>query len=138
MLEPKSEAGIKYDATPLLKTEPPAGEFPYRSGIHQHMYQSKPWTIRQYSGFGTPEDANTRLKNLIKSGVTGLSIAFDLPTQMGLDPCNELAKSEVGKVGVSVSNLDDMRRLFEGIDISKISTLPSFTFYPLCFYWCFS
>jgi methylmalonyl-CoA mutase, N-terminal domain len=122
MMEPKSEAGIKYEATPPLDIEPPAGEFPYRSGIHEQMYQSKPWTIRQYSGFGAPEDANARLKSLIASGVTGLSIAFDLPTQMGLDPSHELAKSEVGKVGVSVSSLDDMRRLFEGIDISKIST----------------
>jgi methylmalonyl-CoA mutase N-terminal domain/subunit len=86
------------------------------------MYKAKPWTIRQYSGFGNPEEANLRLKNLIKSGVTGLSIAFDLPTQMGLDPDHDLAAAEVGKVGVSVSCLDDMRKLFDGIDISKIST----------------
>jgi methylmalonyl-CoA mutase N-terminal domain/subunit len=86
------------------------------------MFKTKPWTIRQYAGFGNPEEANLRLKRLIDSGVTGLSIAFDLPTQMGLDPDNELASAEVGKVGVSISSLEDMRKLFDGIDISKIST----------------
>lgn len=122
MVKRKSESGIIYDSTPISTTHPGAGEFPYRSGIHQGMYTTKPWTIRQYAGFGNPREANLRLKSLIESGVTGLSIAFDLPTQMGLDPDDELASSEVGKVGVSISNLDDMRKLFEGIDISKIST----------------
>ncbi len=122
MAEPKSESGIVYDSTPVSTFSSEAGEFPYRSGIHKGMYLTRPWTIRQYAGFGNPAEANLRLKSLIESGVTGLSIAFDLPTQMGLDPDNELAIAEVGKVGVSISNLQDMRQLFEGIDISKIST----------------
>ena len=122
MVERKSESGIIYDSTPISAADPGSREFPYRSGIHQGMYTTKPWTIRQYAGFGNPREANLRLKSLIESGVTGLSIAFDLPTQMGLDPDNELASAEVGKVGVSISNLEDMRKLFEGIDISKIST----------------
>ncbi len=122
MVERKSESGIIYDSTPISTANLGSGEFPYRSGIHQGMYTIKPWTIRQYAGFGNPKEANLRLKSLIESGVTGLSIAFDLPTQMGLDPDDELASAEVGKVGVSISNLEDMRKLFEGIDISKIST----------------
>jgi methylmalonyl-CoA mutase N-terminal domain/subunit len=122
MVDRISESGISYDSTPISTTNPKAGDFPYRSGIHPDMYKARPWTIRQYAGFGNPAEANLRLKSLIESGVTGLSIAFDLPTQMGLDPDNELARAEVGKVGVSVSNLEDMRKLFDGIDISEIST----------------
>jgi len=98
-----------------------AGEYPYRSGIHADMYKTRPWTIRQYAGFGTPRSTNERFKNLIDSGVTGLSVAFDLPTQMGLDPDNELAIDEVGRVGVSISCLDDMRTLFDGIDLEQVS-----------------
>ena len=122
MIDRISESGINYDSTPNSIAGSEAGSFPYRSGIHKDMYKARPWTIRQYAGYGNPAEANLRLKNLIESGVTGLSIAFDLPTQMGLDPDNELARAEVGKVGVSVSNLEDMRELFDGIDISKIST----------------
>lgn len=99
----------------------PAGEFPYRSGIHQGMYTTRPWTIRQYAGFGTPEQTNRKFKELIAEGVTGLSIAFDLPTQMGLDPDNELALGEVGRIGVSISNLDDMRLLLADIPLNQIS-----------------
>jgi len=122
MADRMSESGINYNSAPISVLTAEAGDFPYRSGIHPGMYTVKPWTIRQYAGFGNPAEANLRLKSLIESGVTGLSIAFDLPTQMGLDPDNELARAEVGKVGVSVSNLEDMRKLFEGIDLSKIST----------------
>jgi len=122
MADRMSESGISYNSAPISSPGTEAGDFPFRSGIHPEMYKSKPWTIRQYAGFGNPIEANLRLKSLIESGVTGLSIAFDLPTQMGLDPDNELAQAEVGKVGVSVSNLQDMRKLFEGIDLSKIST----------------
>lgn len=104
----------------LLST--PAGTFPFRSGIHPNMYKSKPWTIRQYAGFGDPKDTNRRFKQLIASGATGLSVAFDLPTQMGIDPDNELARGETGRVGVSISQLDDMRELLDGIPIEKIST----------------
>jgi methylmalonyl-CoA mutase N-terminal domain/subunit len=122
MVDRISESGINYDSAPYSTEDTEAGTFPYRSGIHKDMYKARPWTIRQYAGYGNPTEANLRLKNLIESGVTGLSIAFDLPTQMGLDPDNELARAEVGKVGVSISNLEDMRKLFGGIDISKIST----------------
>ena len=122
MVDRISESGIDYNSSPISSPNPGAGDFPFRSGIHAEMYKAKPWTIRQYAGFGNPTEANSRLKSLIESGVTGLSIAFDLPTQMGLDPDNELARAEVGKVGVSVSNLEDMRKLFDGIDLSKIST----------------
>jgi methylmalonyl-CoA mutase N-terminal domain/subunit len=99
-----------------------AGIFPFRSGIHSGMYKSKPWTIRQYAGFGDPKDTNRRFKHLISSGATGLSVAFDLPTQMGLDPDHELSQGETGRVGVSISRLDDMRELFDGIPMEKIST----------------
>jgi methylmalonyl-CoA mutase N-terminal domain/subunit len=99
-----------------------AGFFPYRSGIHSNMYKSKPWTIRQYAGFGDPKDTNQRFKQLIATGATGLSVAFDLPTQMGIDPDNDLARGEAGRVGVSISKLDDMRELLHGIPIEKIST----------------
>ena len=104
-----------------MSQDSPAGEFPYRSGIHKGMYTTKPWTIRQYAGFGTPEQTNRKFKELIAEGVTGLSVAFDLPTQMGLDPDDQLALGEVGRIGVSVSSLDDMRILLADIPLNKIS-----------------
>ena len=104
-----------------MSQDSPAGEFPYRSGIHKGMYRTKPWTIRQYAGFGTPEQTNRKFKELIAQGVTGLSVAFDLPTQMGLDPNDELALGEVGRIGVSISSLDDMRALLADIPLNKIS-----------------
>ena len=99
-----------------------AGEFPFTSGIYPNMYQAKSWTIRQYSGFGTAKAANQNFKSLISAGNSGISIAFDLPTQMGLSPSSPLAKYEYGKIGVSVNNLSDMRTLLDGIDLDKIST----------------
>jgi methylmalonyl-CoA mutase N-terminal domain/subunit len=122
MADQKSESGFQFDSRPTTKEFPSSGIYPYRSGIHEEMYRSKPWTIRQYSGFGSPLDANKRLKALIAAGVSGLSIAFDLPTQMGFDSDADIAAGEVGKVGVSINHLGDMRDLFSGIDISKIST----------------
>ena len=119
---PVSESGIQYKENESGNDREVAGKFPYRSGIYESMYLGKPWTMRQYSGFGSPSEANLRLKQLVSAGMNGLSIAFDLPTQMGLDPDNELAVGEVGKVGVSIACLDDMRSLFEGIDIENIST----------------
>lgn len=119
---PVSESGIQYKESANVSSSSTAGSFPYRSGIHESMYVGKHWTMRQYSGFGSPSEANLRLKQLVVAGVTGLSIAFDLPTQMGLDPDDELSFGEVGKVGVSISCLEDMRNLFEGIDIENIST----------------
>ena len=119
---PVSESGIRYEENSLKDSSAFAGEYPFRSGIYSQMYRTKPWTMRQYSGFGQPSEANERLRQLVKAGVTGLSIAFDLPTQMGFDPDEEIAIGEVGKVGVSISCLDDMRQLFEGIDVEAIST----------------
>ncbi|MDE3153472.1 MAG: methylmalonyl-CoA mutase family protein [Acidobacteriota bacterium] len=98
------------------------GEFPYTRGIHPTGYRGKLWTMRQFAGFGTPEDTNLRYKQLLKAGGTGLSVAFDLPTLMGRDPDHELSLGEVGKCGVSVASLADMETLFEGIDLGRITT----------------
>ncbi|WP_287954654.1 methylmalonyl-CoA mutase family protein [Acidiplasma sp.] len=98
------------------------GEYPYTRGVYPNMYRGKLWTMRMFSGFGTPEDTNKRLKYLISNGETGLSIAFDMPTLYGYDCDNPRAEGEVGKCGVNVSSLADMERIFDGIDLSKIST----------------
>jgi methylmalonyl-CoA mutase N-terminal domain/subunit len=119
---PKSKSGINYEESSPVENIPGAGHFPFRSGIHGEMYRTRPWTMRQYAGFGRSAEANERLRQIISAGATGLSIAFDLPTQMGLDPDDEMALAEVGKVGVSISCLDDMRLLLEGIDVENVST----------------
>ena len=98
------------------------GTFPYTRGIHAGGYRGKLWTMRQFAGFGTPEETNRRYKQLLKAGGTGLSVAFDLPTLMGRDPDHALALGEVGKCGVNVASLADMETLFEGIDLSAITT----------------
>ncbi len=98
------------------------GEFPYTRGIHPTGYRGKLWTMRQFAGFGTPEETNERYRTLLKAGGTGLSVAFDLPTLMGRDPDHELSLGEVGKCGVSVMSLKDMERLFEGISLADITT----------------
>ena len=98
------------------------GEFPYVRGIHPTGYRGKLWTMRQFAGFGTPEETNQRYKDLIAAGSTGLSVAFDLPTLMGRDPDHELSLGEVGKCGVSVVSLADMERLFDGIALGDITT----------------
>ena len=97
------------------------GEFPYTRGIHSNMYRGKLWTMRQFSGFSTPEETNKRYKYLLKHGQTGLSVAYDMPTLMGYDPDHELSVGEVGVCGVNVSSLEDMETLFKGIDLEKIS-----------------
>ncbi|MGS1008656.1 acyl-CoA mutase large subunit family protein [Achromobacter anxifer] len=101
------------------------GEYPYTRGIFPDGYQGRLWTIRQYSGFGTAEESNERYKFLLEKGQTGLSVALDLPTQCGLDPVHPMARPEIGKVGVSLSNLSEAEILFKELDLSKIST--SFT-----------
>ena len=101
------------------------GEYPFTRGIFPDGYQGRLWTIRQYSGFGTAEESNERYKFLLAQGQTGLSVALDLPTQCGFDPTHPMARPEIGKVGVSLSNLSEAEILFDGIDLSKIST--SFT-----------
>lgn len=98
------------------------GEFPYTRGLHKNMYRGRLWTMRQFAGFGSPEDTNKRFKYLLKQGQTGLSTAFDMPTLMGYDADHQLARGEVGREGVSVSTIDDMERLFSEIDLSKVST----------------
>ncbi len=101
------------------------GEYPFTRGIFPDGYNGRMWTIRQYSGFGTAEESNERYKFLLAQGQTGLSVALDLPTQCGYDPTHPMARSEIGKVGVSLSNLSEAEILFQGLDLSKIST--SFT-----------
>jgi methylmalonyl-CoA mutase N-terminal domain/subunit len=98
------------------------GEFPYTRGIHPTGYRGKLWTMRQFAGYGTPEETNGRYKTLLEAGGTGLSVAFDLPTLMGRDPDHELSLGEVGKCGVSIVSLADMERLFDGIALGDITT----------------
>ena len=98
------------------------GEFPYTRGVQATMYRGRLWTMRQYAGMGDAEESNKRYKYLLANGTTGLSVAFDLPTQIGLDSDNPLAVGEVGKVGVAIDSIEDMQRLFDGIDLTKIST----------------
>ncbi|MPZ60356.1 MAG: methylmalonyl-CoA mutase [Propionibacteriales bacterium] len=98
------------------------GEFPYTRGVYGSMYTGRPWTMRQYAGFGTATESNRRYHQLIDAGTTGLSVAFDLPTQMGHDSDASIAHGEVGKVGVAIDSIDDMRVLFDGIPLDKVST----------------
>lgn len=98
------------------------GKFPFTRGVYATMYGGRPWTMRQYAGFGTAEETNERFKYLLKNGQTGLSVAFDLPTQLGLDSDDKLASGEVGKVGVAVSSVSDMMQLFDGIPLDQVST----------------
>jgi methylmalonyl-CoA mutase N-terminal domain/subunit len=98
------------------------GRYPYTRGIHPSGYRGKMWTMRQFAGFGTPEETNERYRQLLAAGGTGLSVAFDLPTLMGRDPDHELALGEVGKCGVSVASLADMDALFAGIDLGRVTT----------------
>jgi methylmalonyl-CoA mutase N-terminal domain/subunit len=98
------------------------GEYPYTRGVQPTMYRGRLWTMRQYAGYATAEESNARYRYLLDRGQTGLSVAFDLPTQMGYDPDHPMAEGEVGKVGVSISSLEDMEQLFEGIPLDKVTT----------------
>ncbi|MFE2586112.1 methylmalonyl-CoA mutase [Streptomyces sp. NPDC059378] len=98
------------------------GSYPYTRGVYPSMYTGRPWTMRQYAGFGTAAESNARYKQLIANGTTGLSVAFDLPTQMGHDSDAPIAHGEVGKVGVAIDSVDDMRVLFDGIPLDTVST----------------
>jgi methylmalonyl-CoA mutase, N-terminal domain len=115
-----------YDATSRAGADPDAigapGEYPYTRGVYPSMYTGRPWTMRQYAGFGTAAESNARYHQLIGAGQTGLSVAFDLPTQMGYDSDHPLATGEVGKVGVAIDSIDDMRTLFHGLPLDKVST----------------
>jgi methylmalonyl-CoA mutase N-terminal domain/subunit len=129
--ERRTDSGIPiktvYAATDLNGWDPDVklgapGQYPYTRGIRSDMYRGRPWTFRQYSGFGTAEATNERWKLLLASGSTGLSCAFDLPTQMGYDSDHPRAEGEVGKVGVAIDSLADMRVLLEGIPVDKVTT----------------
>ncbi len=100
----------------------PPGEYPFKRGVYSNMYRGRLWTMRQYSGFSTAKDTNNRFHMLLDKGQTGLSVAFDLPTQMGIDSDDPFAMGEVGKVGVAIDTIEDMKILFDEIDLSKVST----------------
>jgi methylmalonyl-CoA mutase N-terminal domain/subunit len=118
-----SEIPIKpfYQLPKKIKKEEP-GKYPFTRGIHQEMYRERFWTMRQYSGFGDAAQTNKRFKFMLEKGQTGLSMAFDLPTQIGYDPDSPQAEGEVGKVGVSISSLKDMMTAFDGIPLGKVSS----------------
>jgi methylmalonyl-CoA mutase N-terminal domain/subunit len=109
------------DVPPLLTPDAP-GEPPFTRGIHPTMYRERLWTMRQYAGFGSAAETNKRYRYLLEQGQTGLSVAFDLPTQMGYDPDAPIARSEVGKAGVSIASVEDMHDLFEAIPLDQVST----------------
>ncbi|MGA7304952.1 MAG: methylmalonyl-CoA mutase family protein [Rhodothermales bacterium] len=119
-----TDSGIPVD--PVYEVDPsscpPPGVFPFTRGVYEEMYRSRLWTMRQYSGFATAEESNARYRYLLAQGVRGLSVAFDLPTQIGYDSDDPIAEGEVGKVGVAIDSLDDMVRLFDGIDLSEVTT----------------
>ncbi|MBV8206445.1 MAG: methylmalonyl-CoA mutase, partial [Acidobacteria bacterium] len=98
------------------------GEFPFTRGVQPTMYRGRLWTMRQYAGMGDAEESNRRYRYLLAHGTTGLSVAFDLPTQIGMDSDHPMALGEVGRVGVAIDSIEDMERLFNGIDLEKIST----------------
>ena len=113
------------------------GQYPYTRGVHQNLYRGKLWTMRQFAGFGTPEETNKRFKSLMKNGQTGLSVAYDMPTLMGYDPDHQFSEGEVGKCGVNVFSLQEMETLFSGIKLDTISvsqTINGPAFILLAFY----
>src|SRR6266699_2719198 len=130
-MERTSESGLPidpvYDAAKLTDFQPEEklarpGEYPFTRGVYPRMYVDRPWTMRQYAGFATAQESNRRYHELIEAGTTGLSVAFDLPTQMGYDSDARVAHGEVGKVGVAIDTVDDMRALFSGIPLEGVST----------------
>src|SRR5438067_6562480 len=115
--EELSESGWTYDQQVGYP-----GQYPFTRGIQPTMYRGRLWTMRQYAGMGDAEESNRRYKYLLAHGTTGLSVAFDLPTQIGYDSDDPMSLGEIGKVGVAIDSIEDMQRLFEGIDLEKIST----------------
>ena len=120
-IEPVYGPDALADWDPAIQLGEP-GAFPYTRGVYPSMYTGRPWTMRQYAGFGTAAESNKRYHQLIAAGSSGLSVAFDLPTQMGYDSDNPIAHGEVGKVGVAIDSIDDMRTLFDGIPLGEVST----------------
>ncbi len=122
-----TDSGIEikqlYDKNDELKTEPATpGDFPFTRGVQPDMYRGRLWTMRQYAGFSTAEESNKRYHYLLSQGVSGLSVAFDLPTQIGYDSDHALSEGEVGKVGVAIDSIEDMQTLFQGIKLEDVST----------------
>ena len=124
--EPTTDSGLPlkpaYRSVDAGAEPPPPGQYPFTRGIYPEMYRRRPWTIRQYAGFGSAAETNRRFRYLLGQGQTGLSVAFDLPTQMGHDADSSMARGEVGKVGVSISSLKDMETLLAGIPLDQVST----------------
>src|ERR1700736_4946496 len=124
--EPVTDSGLPlkpvYQAADAGPEAPLPGQYPFTRGIYPEMYRRRPWTIRQYAGFGSAAETNRRFRYLLEQGQTGLSVAFDLPTQIGHDADAPMARGEVGKVGVSISSLKDMETLLDGIPLDKVST----------------
>jgi methylmalonyl-CoA mutase N-terminal domain/subunit len=126
LTDAKNDSGLPlkpvYSVEDRRAEEPAPGAFPFTRGIHKEMYRRRLWTMRQYAGFGTAAESNKRYQFLLKQGQTGLSVAFDLPTQIGYDSDDPMANGEVGKVGVAIDSLEDMEILFKGIPLDKVST----------------
>src|SRR5437660_4824743 len=122
----QTDSGLELE--PFYRPDPTAGdvglpgEYPYTRGIQSTMYRGRLWTMRQYAGFGSAAETNRRFKYLLAQGQTGLSVAFDLPTQLGMDSDHPLAAGEVGKVGVAIDTLQDMETVFAGIPLDRVST----------------
>jgi methylmalonyl-CoA mutase N-terminal domain/subunit len=130
-MERTSESGLPvdpvYDASKLTDFRPEEklgrpGEYPFTRGVYPRMYVDRPWTMRQYAGFSSAEETNTRFRLLLDRGQTGLSVAFDLPTQLGLDSDHPLARGEVGRTGVAIDSIEDMRMLLAGLPLEKVTT----------------
>jgi methylmalonyl-CoA mutase N-terminal domain/subunit len=119
---PRLDTPAEAAATDYVRDLGFPGEFPYTRGVQPTMYRGRFWTMRQYAGFGSAQETNRRFRYLLEQGQSGLSVAFDLPTQMGYDGDHEVARSEVGKVGVAISSVEDMAALFEGIPLDRVST----------------
>ena len=119
---PVKRAFKKKDLTKFDAVEEEPGKFPYTRGLYQNMYRERLWTMRQYSGFGSAEETNKRFKFLLEHGQTGLSLAFDLPTQTGRDSDDPQSEGEVGRTGVAISSIKDMMTCFENIPLNKVST----------------
>lgn len=139
MTEYKTDSDIPVNAVypPKDRTVEQPGVYPFTRGVHPEMYRSRLWTMRQYAGFSTAEESNKRYHYLLNQGVSGLSVAFDLPTQIGYDPDHSLSEGEVGKVGVSIASIEDMQTLFSGIrleDVSTSMTINATGFILLAFY----
>src|SRR4051812_49660087 len=123
----KDDIKTVYTPEDVSSTDPDSaigypGQYPFTRGIQPTMYRGRLWTMRQYAGMGDAEESNKRYKYLLAHGTMGLSVAFDLPTQIGMDSDHPMALGEVGKVGVAIDSIEDMERLFAGIDLEKIST----------------